>query len=96
MGGRRVFYIIPGLGSLIVGLASLYGLYILYVGIRPMKAIPKTKTLTYFVVLLITWLVAYVIFVVALTVTLTILILKIIDPTAGAALGWASQFGVRF
>ncbi|MBP1748878.1 MAG: hypothetical protein H6Q52_1417 [Deltaproteobacteria bacterium] len=47
-----IFMIIPMLGILTV-LASLYGLYILYVGLPILMDTPKEKTLGYFVVVII-------------------------------------------
>jgi hypothetical protein len=45
-------YIIPSL-SWIASLAGLYGLYILYTGLKPMMKTPDDKVITYFVVSLI-------------------------------------------
>lgn len=47
-----VFLIIPSLGILTT-LAGLYGLYLLYIGLQPMKKTPDDKKTTYFVVSLI-------------------------------------------
>ena len=47
-----VLYIIPSLGILVT-LAGLYGLYLLYIGLQPMKKTPDDKKTTYFVVSLI-------------------------------------------
>ncbi|HOC46338.1 MAG: Yip1 family protein [Syntrophorhabdaceae bacterium] len=47
-----IFMIIPMLGILTV-LASLYGLYILYVGLPVLMDTPREKTLGYFVVIII-------------------------------------------
>ncbi|MBN2206300.1 MAG: YIP1 family protein [Candidatus Aminicenantes bacterium] len=48
-----ILYIIPALGILVL-LASLYGLYILYLGFAtPLMETPKDKVMTYFVVSLL-------------------------------------------
>jgi hypothetical protein len=53
-----VFFIIPALG-IIAGLASLYGLYILYLGIKPMMQTPDDKTIIYFIVSLLVVAIAF-------------------------------------
>lgn len=53
-----IFYIIPGL-MLLVLLGSLYGLYILYVGISPMMKTPQDKVGGYFVLSLIAMIIVY-------------------------------------
>ncbi|MDR2584876.1 MAG: YIP1 family protein [Prevotellaceae bacterium] len=53
-----IFNILPSL-SLIAGLASLYSLFLLYVGIAPMMKAPAEKNTGYFVVSLIAVIVAY-------------------------------------
>jgi hypothetical protein len=46
-----VFYLIPGLSALTI--VGLYGLYILYLGIKPMMLTPDDKVISYFVVSLL-------------------------------------------
>lgn len=46
------FYLIPGLGILAI-LGSLYGLYLLYIGMKPMMQTPEDKLAPYFVVSLL-------------------------------------------
>jgi len=58
-----VLYIIPALGILVI-LASLYGLYILYLGFAtPMMETPKDKVVGYLVVSIVVVIVLYVVFV---------------------------------
>jgi hypothetical protein len=52
-----VFYLIPSL-SILVTLASIYGLYLLYIGLRPMMKTPDDKVTTYFIVSLLVVIVA--------------------------------------
>ena len=52
-----VFMIIPSLG-IIATLAGLYGLYLLYVGLKPMMKTPDDKITTYFIVSLLVMIVA--------------------------------------
>jgi hypothetical protein len=47
-----IFYLIPGLGILAV-IGSLYGLYILYIGLKPMMQTPDDKVTVYFVISLL-------------------------------------------
>lgn len=47
-----IFLIIPALGIL-AGLASLYGLYLLYIGLPILKKTPADKAVNYFVVVLV-------------------------------------------
>ena len=47
-----VFYLIPSL-SFLVPLAGLYGLYILYTGMKPMLKVPEDKMIGYFIVCLL-------------------------------------------
>ncbi|OJV91074.1 MAG: hypothetical protein BGO34_15845 [Bacteroidia bacterium 44-10] len=47
-----VFYLIPSL-SFLVPLAGLYGLYILYTGMKPMLKVPEDKMMGYFIVCLL-------------------------------------------
>lgn len=47
------FNIIPFLGGLISLLCSLYGIYILYLGVTPMKKVPEPKAVGYTVVVII-------------------------------------------
>jgi hypothetical protein len=47
-----IFNLVPGLGILVV-LGSLYGLYLLYVGLKPMMQTPEDKVTGYFVVSLL-------------------------------------------
>jgi hypothetical protein len=53
-----VFNIIPALGIL-VGIASLYSLYLLYLGMKIVKEVPADKLVGYFVVTLIATVVVY-------------------------------------
>ncbi len=55
-----VFMIIPSLG-IIATLAGLYGLYLLYVGLKPMMKTPDDKITTYFIVSLLVMIVASII-----------------------------------
>jgi hypothetical protein len=61
-----VFYILPAL-SFIVFLASIYGLFILYIGLKPMMQVPEEKITVYFVVSLIVLIAVYSILSVILT-----------------------------
>lgn len=47
-----IFYLIPGLGFLAM-LGGLYGLYLLYMGMKPMMETPEEKLASYFVVSLL-------------------------------------------
>ena len=47
-----VLYLIPSL-SFLVPLAGLYGLYILYTGMKPMLKVPEDKMMGYFIVCLL-------------------------------------------
>ena len=51
-----VFYLIPSL-SFLVPLAGLYGLYILYTGMKPMLKVPEDKMMGYFIVCLLSMIV---------------------------------------
>jgi len=53
-----VLYIFPVLGVIVL-LASLYGLYILYLGMKPMMKSPDDKVTIYFIVSLIVLIVVY-------------------------------------
>lgn len=44
-----ILYLIPGL-RIVTGLASLYGLYIMFLGLKEIKTPPKDKEIAYFVV----------------------------------------------
>jgi hypothetical protein len=46
--------LIPVLGSLIVLLASLYSLYVLYVGTTPMMSVPKERSVGYVAIVIVT------------------------------------------
>lgn len=48
-----IFSIIPGVGGLLTLLASLYGLYLLYLGIPVLMRTPQDKTVGYTVVIVI-------------------------------------------
>lgn len=48
-----IFSIIPLLGGLISLLCSAYGIYILYLGVVPMKKVPEAKAVGYTVVVII-------------------------------------------
>jgi hypothetical protein len=66
-----VFFIIPALGIL-AGLASLYGLYILYLGIKPMMQTPEDKSIIYFIVsLLVMGVVFYIINLILVTIVIS-------------------------
>lgn len=56
-----IFLIIPAL-SILVLLASLYGLYLLYLGLPILKKTPADKAVSYFVVVLVVSLIVWVIF----------------------------------
>lgn len=56
-----IFLIIPAL-SILVWLASLYGLYLLYLGLPILKKTPADKAVSYFVVVLVVSLIVWVIF----------------------------------
>ncbi|MBN2484955.1 MAG: YIP1 family protein [Bacteroidales bacterium] len=47
-----IFYLIPGLGILAV-LGSLYGLYLLFLGLKPMMQTPDDKVAVYFILSLL-------------------------------------------
>jgi len=47
-----ILFIIPSL-AVLVSLAGLYGLYIMYLGLQPLKKTPDDKKVTYFVVSLV-------------------------------------------
>jgi hypothetical protein len=53
-----ILYIIPSLGFL-VGLASIYSLYLMYMGMQKIKDVPKDKLVGYFVVTIIAAVVVY-------------------------------------
>ena len=55
-----IIYIFPSL-SIIVGLASIYGLVLLYMGLQRVKDVPKEKMVGYFVVILIVAILVYVV-----------------------------------
>lgn len=55
-----VLNIVPSL-SLIVGLASIYSLVLLYMGLQRVKNVPKEKMVGYFVVILIVAILVYVV-----------------------------------
>jgi hypothetical protein len=55
-----ILYIIPSL-SVIVLIANLYGIYLLYLGLAPVKKTPQDKLVPYLVVSIIAVLVVYVI-----------------------------------
>ena len=61
-----VFYILPVL-SVIVLFASIYGLYILYIGLKPMMQVPEEKITVYFIVSLIVLIAVYSVLSVILT-----------------------------
>ncbi|MBN2611227.1 MAG: YIP1 family protein [Bacteroidales bacterium] len=65
-----VLYIYPPL-ALLVMLASLYGLYILYIGLKPMMQAPDDKVTVYFIVSLIVMIAVY--FIISLILTSVIL-----------------------
>lgn len=48
-----IFHIIPGVGALLSLLASLYGIYIFYLGVGPLKKVPEAKAVGYTVVVII-------------------------------------------
>lgn len=52
-----VFMIIPSLGILAT-LAGIYGLYLLYIGLKPMMKTPDDKVTTYFIISLLVMIVA--------------------------------------
>ncbi len=47
-----IFYLVPGLGFLAM-LGGLYGLYLLYIGLKPMMQTPEDKLASYFIVSLL-------------------------------------------
>lgn len=49
-----VLQVIPVLGSLVVLVASLYGLYVVYLGLPVTMQVPREKTLMYFLAILAT------------------------------------------
>jgi hypothetical protein len=51
-------YILPVL-SILVFLASIYGLYLLYLGLKPMMQVPDDKAAVYFIVSIIVQIAAY-------------------------------------
>ena len=53
-----IFYIFPSL-SVLVMLASLYGLYIMYLGIKPMMKAPDDKVTVYFIISIVVLIVVY-------------------------------------
>ena len=53
-----ILYLVPSL-SIIVMLASLYGLYIMYFGIKPMMKAPDDKITVYFIVSIVVLIVVY-------------------------------------
>ncbi len=53
-----VFYVFPGL-SILTMLVSIYGLYVLYLGFKPMMQVPDDKVTGYYVVSLIVLLAVY-------------------------------------
>lgn len=53
-----IFYVLPSL-SILVMLASLYGLYILYFGIKPMMKAPDDKVTVYFIVSIVVLIAVY-------------------------------------
>jgi hypothetical protein len=53
-----VFYLLPSL-RILATLAGLYGLYLLFLGLKPMMKSPEEKTSTYFIVSLIVTIVVY-------------------------------------
>jgi hypothetical protein len=48
-----VLHIIPVAGSILAGLAGIYSLVLLYMGLEKVKEPPKDKTVIYFIVLLV-------------------------------------------
>ena len=50
-----------GLGNLLTLLGLLYGMYILYLGIGPMKGVPKDKVLPFFIVVVLIFIVLQVV-----------------------------------
>jgi hypothetical protein len=54
-----VFFLLPSL-RILVTLAGIYGLYLLYLGLKPMMKSPEEKTTTYFIVSLIVVVAVYV------------------------------------
>jgi hypothetical protein len=71
-----VFYIIPGLGILAM-LGGLYGLYILYLGLKPMMQTPDDKITVYFVVSLLV--------IIVVTVVLSLILGAILLTSAAVA-----------
>ncbi len=55
-----ILYILPALGIL-VWLAGLYGLYILYLGLKPMMKAPDDKVTVYFIISLVVMIVVYIV-----------------------------------
>ncbi|HJX72395.1 MAG TPA: Yip1 family protein [Bacteroidales bacterium] len=53
-----VLYILPAL-SILVFIASIYGLYILYLGLKPMMQVPEDKVTVYFIVSLLVLIAVY-------------------------------------
>ena len=53
-----ILYLVPSL-SILVMLASLYGLYIMYFGIKPMMKAPDDKVTVYFIVSIVVLIVVY-------------------------------------
>ena len=53
-----IFYILPSL-SILASLASIYGLYLLYIGLTPMMKTPAEKRTSYFVVSLLVMIAAF-------------------------------------
>jgi len=55
-----IIYIFPSL-SIIIALASIYGLVLLYMGLQRVKDVPKEKMIGYFVVILVVAILVYVV-----------------------------------
>lgn len=54
-----VFNIVPGIGSLLVLLGALYGLYLLFLGVSPTMGVPAEKAAGYAIVVIICSIVVY-------------------------------------
>jgi len=74
-----IFYILPSLAFIAV-LASIYGLYVLYVGLKPMMQVPDNKVTVYFIVSLIVLIAVYFV----LSAILTAIIIRPVYSLSGA------------
>jgi hypothetical protein len=74
-----IFYILPSL-SFIALLASIYGLYLLYIGLKPMMQAPDEKVTGYFIVSLIVLIAVYFV----LSAILTAIIIRPVYSLSGA------------